>query len=128
MSKYLVSKFLIIGLFNTLIGVAIYSLMYFFVGNKFGAVACAITSHLIASSTGFFMQSKLVFNVRENSVRKYILFQAGYILPVTLGSLFLYVLVDLLETNPYGSQAFLSILFASFSFLWNKNVTFRPRN
>lgn len=91
-------RFLLVGLFNTGLSYTIFSLVFFFWGERFVALSI---SYFIALIISFFLNRSFVFQTKGGSMLSFIFVN---LFSFIVNILFLAVLVDVLLLSVYFSQ------------------------
>lgn len=115
-------RFIIVGLFNTLIGLSIiYVAMYFFRLNPFVSNAAG---YGIGFILGYLLNRGWTFRSRRNGVRTIMLYATVLMLSYLGNVLLLYVGIEFLDLNPYFAQLTGMIFYTLTSYLGCRNVVF----
>lgn len=117
-------RFLIIGAFNAGVSFTIFSLLCFFIGEKFYQIALA-GSWVISSVISFTTQKLLVFNVKGNIIKQYFKCCTTWIISYAINALVLEILVKKLTLNVYISQIIATLICAISTYTLFKTFAFK---
>ena len=112
-------KFIIIGLFNTLIGFISFSIIYYFIGNEYISLSLAYIFGIVFNYQTY---SKLVFYNSDKQI--FINFIYIYLFIYSLNSIILYVLSIQMEINIYISQLIAICIVTPILYILNKKFVF----
>uniref|UniRef100_B1XTF3 GtrA family protein n=1 Tax=Polynucleobacter necessarius subsp. necessarius (strain STIR1) TaxID=452638 RepID=B1XTF3_POLNS len=119
-------RFLIAGGVNTLIGLSVYPILYFFLEPiGFGYIEVLLIAQLICITFSFITSKYFVFKTKGNSHKEYIKFFIFYGFYGALNLLCLPFFVEVLKITPIISQALFSITIIVTSYFWHNFITFK---
>lgn len=118
-------RYLLIGLWNTLAGYAIFAGLYLLTGAWTGYMVTAALSHLLAVTQSFSTQRCLVFRSRGNWWAEYLRFHVAHLGSLMFGLGLLPVLVELFGLPPLLAQASITLLIVALSYFVHQRFTFR---
>jgi putative flippase GtrA len=132
-------RFLILGVFNTFSGYAIYALLNYLLSKRFpqyGYVMASVLSTLINVTIAFLGYKWFVFKTKGNYLREWVRTVSVYSVGIAVTVLLLPVTVTVLrwatsldhESATYVGGFVLTVVSALWSFFGNKNFSFKPRS
>lgn len=80
-------KFFIIGVWNTLFGVLVFSLLYYFFGQRINYMFLVVVANMLAITNAYIFYKVFVFKTRGNYLAEYLRFYVVY------GVVFLFTLI-----------------------------------
>ena len=117
------SIYLLIGVFNTLLGLSIiYATMYFL---SLHYLVSNIMGYIIPLIFSFFLNRHFTFNVKDKPHVRIVLFFLVFIIAFSVQFLLVFFLKTAAGLNPYICQLFGVIFYTSIGFFLNKGFTFR---
>lgn len=119
-----VYKFIFAGIFNTIFGYIIFSLIFYLLNQKELSLTL---SFIISIFFNYFTIGSYVFNDNHTS-KKLVLFIAVYLFIYLLNLLHLLITVDLLMLNVYFSQFITLFYLPAISYIINKNYVFKKKS
>lgn len=118
-------RFLLAGVFNTALGLAVYPALYFLAAPlKLHYLTILAISQVVCVTIAFLTNKFLVFRTSGNYLREYgkfITFHLSYFL-VNLAAL--PVLVEFAGMNPVWAQTLFAVLVIVSSYFWHSRITF----
>lgn len=127
MSKTLVTRFLLVGAYNTIVGYAIFLLLHMVFLENFHYLFILIISYVFSVSHAYFTQRILVFKSRNAIFNEYWRFFIVNLSGLMVNALILSLLIEfglIVEI----SQAIAILLTTILSYLGHKNFSFRIRH
>jgi putative flippase GtrA len=121
-------RFLLAGVLNTVIGLAVYPILYFAAGSfKLHYLVILTISQVICIAFAFLTNKFFVFKTSGNYVKevgKFLTFHLAYFL-VNLAAL--PALVELLGMTPVWAQTSFAVLVIISSYFWHSRITFSSK-
>ena len=117
-------RYLIIGLFNTIIGYAIFLLLYSSLNNKLHYNLILLSQYIITVNISYLNMKFLVFRTKENYKKEYIKNVITYISTYILNSLLLSSFL-LMKINIEISQFIVLSIIAVIIYFIHKNINFK---
>jgi len=118
-------RFLFVGGLNTLFGLALYPLLYFFLQNyKIHYLIIFIYTQVISISFSYITNKFLVFRTQKNYFAEFLKFSAFYMIFFIINLIFLPTVVELFHINPVIGQTIFSFLIIISSYFWHSQITF----
>lgn len=119
-------RFVMVGGFNTLIGIITYPLLYLWlVPMRPHYTLLLVMSQVICISNAYVTNKCWVFQTKYYNFGEYLRFTLFYNLVFVLNLILLPILVHTLQVNPAKIQVIISILVAISSYFWHRYVTFK---
>ena len=122
-------RFLLVGAFNTLVGLAAYALFVHLVGDTVGYVGALVLAYMVGIAVGFVLHRRLVFQVEGNvlvDLVRYIGVQAS---AFALNAALLPALVELVHVPPLPAQVIALSIVVVTTYLGHARISFhRPRH
>ena len=112
------TKFVLVGMYNTLFGYVLYVIFFYFLENYNLAYSLAF---VLAAAKSFYLYSKIVFKTKV-TLLTYLLFPFGYILQYLVGILLIGFFVDIKFIDAYVSGLLILPVTAIISYIYNKFV------
>lgn len=97
------TKYLWTGIVNTLVGNAIFWIMWDKIGDTVGFMATSVISTLLSMAFSFFSHNAFVFKTSDNTSLRFIRFFASQAFILSIFSGMTYILVDLLRIEHHLS-------------------------
>lgn len=116
------SKFVIVGLINTVLGYGLFTLFLYL--GVFYLAAMSI-AHIIATINSYILNRKFTFRSKEKIKGEFFRFIGVYLLMFAVNFALLYIAVDILRIRPQISQLVILVTIVIISFLGQKYFTFR---
>lgn len=118
-------RFLVAGVFNTVIGLAVYPALYFLAAPmKLHYLVILVVSQIVCVTIAFLTSKFLVFRTEGNYLQesgKFLMFHLSYFL-VNLAAL--PALVEFAGMNPVWAQTLFAVLVIVTSYFWHSRITF----
>ncbi len=130
-------RYLVVGGFNTLLGYAVFAVLFYLATRQFAPGAdrhkLPIWAHfsvltianIICITMAYLGYKFLVFRTRGNYRQEYLRTYAVYAVPTALGFGLYALMVNVGHLNPYAAQALIMMITIVISYLGHKHVTFR---
>ncbi len=133
-----VVRYLVVGGWNTVFGLAIYALLFeifsrrlaftLMIGEKdYLYLALSIPANILAITNAYICYKLFVFKTRGNILREYFRCYIVYGSSMLLAMAGLYILVTLLGFHPILANVLLTFLTVSMSYLGHKFFSFRKK-
>lgn len=122
-------RFLIAGGLNTVIGLSVYPILYYFLEPLgVGYIQVLLLAQIICITFSFISNKYFVFKTKGNIKKEYAKFFMFYGLYLVLNLICLPFLVEAIQISPIISQTFFSIAIIISSYFWHNFITFkRPK-
>lgn len=118
-------RFLIAGAVNTLVGLAAYPVLYFYLNpNGIGYLVILMITQVFCVSFSFVSNKFFVFKTKGNIKSEYSKFFTFHALYFLINLAALPVMVEVFSLNPMVAQVIFSLLIISTSFYWHNYITF----
>lgn len=118
-------RFLAVGGFNTIVGLSVFSLIQLVSDGQLHEIVVLILSHIISSTSAFYLHRKVVFRVDDPSIADFLRFQSVYIVPLGFNAVALPVLVRVMGANVYLAQILITAVNVIASYFGHKYFSFR---
>jgi len=118
-------RYLAIGIWNTLFGIAIYTLLIKLFGPRH-YLLLGILSSIITITNAYICYKLFVFMTKGNIIREYLRFYSVYGISILCGLGLMYVFVDHFKFEPITSNIIVTIMLSIISFLGHRYFSFRP--
>lgn len=119
-------RFLIAGGVNTLVGLSVYPILYFFLEpSGFRYLEVLLIAQIICITFSFISNKYFVFKTKGNIKKEYIKFFTFYGLYLLLNLVCLPFLVEIVKITPVISQTIFSIAIIISSYFWHNFITFK---
>ena len=119
-------RFLIAGVVNTLVGLSVYPILYFFLAPiGYGYIKVLLLAQIICITFSFISNKYFVFKTKGNLKKEYVKFFIFYGLYFLLNLLCLPFLVEVMKINPIISQTLFSVAIIASSYFWHNFITFK---
>ena len=134
LKRYLVQhevkiRFLFAGLFNTLVGLATFPILYFALSAyELHYLKVLSLSQIVCVCVAFITNKFLVFRTRGNYMAEFIKFISFHLTYFFINLISLPVLVEFLNFNPVTGQVMFAIVVIISSYFWHSKITFTPKN
>lgn len=124
-ARHINLRYLVVGLWNTLIGYGFFFLLYLWLGDSIHYLIIAIFSHILAVTQSFLTQRYLVFCSKENWRGEYVRFHITHLGSLSFGLLALPVCIELFRLPLLIAQALIVGITIVGSFVAHRHYTFR---
>jgi putative flippase GtrA len=119
-------RFLIAGMVNTAVGLAVYPILYLvFEPMGMGYIQVLIIAQVLCISFSFVSNKYFVFKTKGNLKKEYLKFFAFHGFYFALNLVCLPILVEAFKINPIISQTGFAIAVIMTSYFWHNAVTFK---
>jgi putative flippase GtrA len=119
-------RFLIAGMVNTAVGLAVYPILYLvFESMGMGYIQVLIIAQVLCISFSFVSNKYFVFKTKGNLKKEYLKFFAFHGFYFALNLVCLPILVEAFKINPIISQTGFAIAVIMTSYFWHNAVTFK---
>jgi putative flippase GtrA len=121
-------RFLMAGAVNTAFGLGIFPiLMWILTPHRVHYLVVLIISQCLSITIAFINNKYFVFRTTGNHVGEYGRFVLFYLSYFGVNLLILPIMVEHFHLNPIIAQTLFSISVILLSYIWHRNVTFRPK-
>lgn len=120
-----VIRFLIVGVANTIVGYGVFALGIYL--NLYYYLAY-ILSYIIGVANSYVLNKKFTFKSTSKSLKEPIRFVIVYLISFAVGSIFLYLSIDILNVNEYVAGFINLIFITSISWIGHNKFSFRNKN
>lgn len=117
-----VLRFLIVGVINTIVGYGVFALGIYL--NLYYYLAY-ILSYIIGVINSYILNRKFTFKSTSKSYKEPIRFVMVYLTSFAVGSVFLYISIDLLNMNEYIAGLINLIFITSISWIGHNKFSFK---
>ena len=118
-------RFVVVGAFNTGVGLLSFPLLYLALGRRLPYLSFIVVAFVVAVTSAFFTQRWIVFRAGGPILPQYFRFAAGQMGLLGLSLVGTALLVGRLGVPPLVAQPALSLTLVILGFAWNARVTFR---
>lgn len=119
-------RFLLAGMVNTCVGLAIYPLLYLILEPMgMGYISVLLIAQVICITFSFWTNKYFVFKSKGDLRSEYIKFFSFHGFYLLINLIALPVLVELIQLNPIIAQTIFSIFIIVTSYFWHNVVTFK---
>ncbi|MDR3112883.1 MAG: GtrA family protein [Endomicrobium sp.] len=118
-------RFLCVGAFNTLLGATVILSAQYVFGRYLSPQFIFLFVTLLCSVPAFLLMKIFAFQTRGGYMSEYIKYITAIALNILLGSIFVFVLYNLLAVNAYISQLAGMVSNVVFAYLLHANFTFK---
>jgi len=119
-------RFLIAGMVNTAVGLAVYPILYLvFEPMGMGYIQVLIIAQVVCISFSFVSNKYFVFKTKGNLKKEYLKFFAFHGFYFALNLVCLPILVEAFKINPIISQTGFAIAVIMTSYFWHNAITFK---
>lgn len=123
------ARYLIVGGWNTVFGVAGYALLYQWLHERVNYLVLLVPANILAITNTFVCYKLFVFRTRGNILREYLRCYVVYGGMALLGFALMFILVDGLGLNPVAAQACCVPITIALSYFSHRNYSFKaPKN
>ena len=119
-------RYLLVGGFNTVFGYLLFVFMVSFWGWTYKAAL--IIGYIISTNVAIFTMRYYVFRSAENLKQEYIKAWSVYLSTMLLNYAAMFVMVDILNINELGAQAFYTLFSVAFTYIMHKYFSFYHKN
>lgn len=120
-------RFLVVGGYNTVFGVACFPVLYVLFGRTSHYLALSTVAHFIAVTNAFIAHRVVAFRAEGAWLPQWVRFCVGHLGTLGLGLLGLALLVGRLRLTPLQAQPILLAVSVILSYFWHSRVSFRDR-
>jgi putative flippase GtrA len=118
-------RYLLVAVWNTFFGVAVYGLLYLWLGKHFHYLLLLIPSNVLAISNAFICYKFFVFKTKGNVLREYFRCYIIYGSVMLASAALVFVLVEWIGLAPPISNFVAVAVTTIFSYLAHKNFSFK---
>ncbi|MDR0673044.1 MAG: GtrA family protein [Zoogloeaceae bacterium] len=119
------TRFLVVGVWNTLFGYTFFVVLYGFFGNMENYLVISVISHFVAVSQAFVWHKYIVFRSTGKIAREFLKFNLSYSAAFIIGIALLFFFVDKLDFHPVIGQGFTIFSVTVLTYFVHKNFSFR---
>lgn len=123
-----VARYLIIGGWNTLFGIGIYTILYELLHTRANYLVLMIPANILAITNAYFGYKLFVFKTRGNYLREYLRCYVVYGGGIALSFVLMYLLVSILKLHPILAQFPCVLISIIFSYFGHKRFSFKDRS
>lgn len=124
---YRIVRYLIVGGWNTLFGVGLYTLIYELWGTRANYLGWAVAVNILAITNAYLCYKFFVFRTKGNYLREYLKCYAVYGAGALLGMAGLFLLVSVAGMNPVWANILLTGITVVLSYFGHRYFSFRRR-
>lgn len=117
-----ISKFVFVGLLNTIVGYVVFSLLIFLNQHYFFALS---VSSIVGVTHSYFWNKYFTFKTPRKSLKEFLRFVSVYMFIYVFNLFLLYIFVDILKTGAIISQGIILTCVTLSSFLGHKYWSFK---
>lgn len=121
-------RFLITGVWNTVFGIGVYSLLLWLFEDKVNYLILMIPSNILAITNAYICYKIFVFKTKRNILREYIRFYMVYGVSTLLSFLLMFGLVSGLGIPAIYSQFPCLVIITLCSYISHHKFSFKPGN
>lgn len=115
----------IIGLWNTVFGFAVFSVLYYYVSAYVGYLIVLILSYVISITNAYFGYKRFVFKSKGGGLKEYARFYLVYGGAFMMNFILLPVFIDIIHLSAYFSQLLIILINFFVSYYFHRRFTFR---
>lgn len=119
-------RFLLVGLFNSFVGILVFALLLTFFGTTHYIEALA-TAHFAVVSLSFFLYRIWVFETSTSPVRRFFWFQGLQMFNLVLAMGFMVVMVEFGDVSPLACQILVAPLSGVLNYLGSRFIVFTSK-
>ena len=124
-TQYQAAAYLVAGAWNTVFGVGIYTLAYYFTGKYIHYMILAVICNILAVTNAFLCYKLFVFRTRGNWLKEYLKCYTVYGAGALCGMGLLWFLTAFFKLNPMLSNLLSTAIVAIASFFGHKYFSFK---
>ena len=117
--------FVVVGLFNTVVGFGLFTLFQILVGSKFGYMWSLMLAHITSVLVAFVAHRRVTFDVRGRVLGDLVRFESVYLVGLSVNAALLPLLVEVVGLQVLVAQACVTLVTAVISWLGHSRLTFR---
>jgi len=117
-------RYLIIGGWNTLFGIGVYAILYYWLQTRVNYLILMIPANILAITNAYFSYKIFVFKTPGNYIREYLRCYLVYGGGMVLGFILMYILVSIFGLYPILAQCLCVIVSIIFSYIGHKRFSF----
>ena len=118
-------RYLAVGGWNTVFGMAIYAGLYYWLGGRFHYLVLAIPANILAITNAYICYKLFVFRTRGNILGEYFRCYIVYGGMMLAGAAGLFVLVEWLRMPPIAANCACTAVLTVVSYLSHKSFSFK---
>jgi putative flippase GtrA len=117
--------FIVVGLFNTLVGFGFFALFQLLVGSRFGYMWSLLLAHVTSVLVAFAAHRNITFDVQGRVLGDLVRFESVYLVGLAVNAALLPLLVEVGRLDVLVAQACVTGVSAVLSWLGHSRLTFR---
>ncbi len=121
-------RYLFVGGWNTLFGVGLYAVAYYFWHEHIHYLALVIPCNILAITNAYVCYKLFVFRTRGNWLREYLRFYVVYGAAMLMGFVLMALFVELLHMHPVLASISITGITIVCSFFGHKRISFAPKS
>ena len=118
-------RYLIVGAWNTFFGMAIYAMLYYWLGRHVHYLVVLLPANLLAIANAFLGYKLFVFRTRGNALREYLRCHVVYGGMTLMNGILLFLAVECVRLPPVFANSISVVLITLVSFLAHRHFSFR---
>jgi putative flippase GtrA len=99
-----IGRFLITGVWNTVFGLLVYTLLYTWLHDKVNYLVLMIPANILAITNAYICHKLFVFKTKGHIIREYFRFYVVYGVSILMNFAIMFIMVDGLGVHPLISQ------------------------
>lgn len=121
-------RYLLVGGWNTIFGILVYTVLFETIGNKVHYLLLAIPSNILAITNAYICYKLIVFRTKGNIIREYLRCYLVYGTSALLGMSGLFILVSGLKIYPVLANILVTFTTVAISYFGHKYFSFRSKD
>lgn len=117
------SRFIIVGIINTIIGYSLIMLFFHIFSLTYGV--SYFLSYIIAFSISFFLNRQFVFESKNKKLKEFLKFIVAFLISYSISYVFLYIFIEYKVLNENIAFFAGMIVYSTIFYLLNKYMTFK---
>lgn len=119
-------RFVIVGVFNTLVGLVAYPVFYYILDNyKIGYIYILCVSTFFCVNFSYITNSIFVFKYVQKNIVTYLKYNTFQLVIIFINFIYLPLFVSYFKFNPVVAQTIYVLFTTVISYVWHLRVTFR---
>lgn len=121
-------RFVVVGAYNTAIGLALYLLLFGLLEHRFHYMLLLTVNYILGTLNGYLAYKLLVFRSSSGYLAEYVRFNAVHLAGIVINYIALPVLVEVVHLTPFLAQGIIVAVLIVMSYVLHKHFTFRQKS
>ena len=121
------ARYVVVGAYNTAVGLALYALLFGLLENRFHYLLLLTVNYVLGTLNGFLAYKFWVFRSSSGYFLEYVRFNAVHLVGIVVNYIALPFLVEIVRLTPFVAQGMIIAVLIVTSFVLHKRFTFRQR-